>query len=388
MSLIVLDATDLKYFLCDRFNLAEGSGSKWKFSCKMIEPGIISYLNTPEKDVVLIRKETIDRCIESARQNPLTLGHIDITNEAPDEDVANGRVIEVRYNAADGWYYVDGYGETEQAKNLIRRGYKPSCAFREKKVAINTTGLRYHGFHYDKEITELEFHHLAIVQRPRFEDAIFRLNSLIPMKSIFTLVRELVTRKNKADGSPELDAAGKPVEVRSTETIALDGDTEVTVGEGAAAKKVRLNDLGRAYMEMTAGAISGADHEVEIPEMEGLAKIRVKLADVVSVYNKHRKNEANAESERLKKEAEEKAQKDRINAYIQGLPEGERAAETARLNSLAPEAREAEIARKNTGFVITLRDAARNAGQRVTDGGYSTSSGSLREKCERGKLKY
>jgi hypothetical protein len=354
--------SSIRTILCDRINIAAGGK---KFSCKMIEPGIVSYLNTPERDVVLIRKETIDRCIASAIGNPLTINHVRMDEKLDLAAVTNGNVTEFRYNADDGWFYVDGLSETDEATRLIRSGWKPSCAFKEKKVVNNTRGLRYHGFHYDKEITELEFHHLAIVEKPRYEEAIFRLNSIVtqPMKNIFTLIREIVSRKNKADGTPELDAAGKEIEVRAVENIALDGNSEVMIGEGASAQKVRLNDLGKAYMDMTTGVI-GDDCEIFIPAQDGLGEEKVRVNTMKSMYHKHRKNEADEKAAKILKDKEE----------------------TERQNSLTAaqkEAEKAEADRKNN-FVITLRGARDQGGVKV-DGGYSTSSGSMAEKVAAGK---
>ena len=341
----ILIAPAFSHVLCDRFNLLEGTS---KFSCRMIEPGIISYLNTPEKDVVLIRKETIDRCIASIIGNPVTVEHIDIAEEPALEDVSNGSVQSWRYNAVDGWYYADGILETDTARNLIRRGHRPSCAFSEKKVAINTTGLRYHGFHYDKEITELEFHHLAIVKRPRFEEAIFRLNSINAMNPVFTLLRKIfTTRKNDA---------GAEVKEESVEKIELDGNTEVTIGEGDKAKKIRLNDLGTVYLAHESGVIADAQ-KIAIPVYEGLPAAETTVGELVKLANVTRKNTADALA---KKEADEK--------------------EVARLNQLEAD--------RKAGFHLTLKTAEEKSGKISTQAGYSTSSGSLAEKIAEGKKRY
>jgi hypothetical protein len=363
---ILLDASPIREILAERFNLAEGSS---RFSCRLVEPGIISYLNTPEADVVLIRKETYDRALQTAMGNPLTIDHIAMDESVSFEEVSNGKIDAVRYNAADGWFWVDGVVDTDQAKNLMRRGHRPSCAFKEKKVAVNTTGLRYHGFHYDKEITELEFHHLAIVKKPRFEEAIFRLNSIVPptMKNIFTLLRNVVSRKNKADGSPELDAAGKEITESRQENIELSPDTEVTIGIGDKAKTVRLNELGRVWMDATAGVISD-ESEIEIPECDGVAACKVRVNALKAAYVKNRKNEAESEAAAKKKKEDDDK-------------------ETARVNALSVEEKKAEVERKNQ-FHITLKDAERRGNAIQTEGGFSTTSGSLRDKCAEGAKRY
>jgi hypothetical protein len=172
------------------------------------------------------------------------------------------------------------------------------------------------------------------------------------MKNIFTLLFERITRKNDAEGKPLL-VDGKPVEERVQEKIELDGNTEVMIGE----KKMRLNDLGTAWMEQTAAATGGHNHMIDIEAYEGLPPVRVEIATLKESFNKCRKNEADCQ----KKEAEAAAEKDRLNA--------------------------AETKRKNELFE-TLQRASRNGQPIVTDAGYSTSSGSLRDKCAEGAKRY
>ena len=376
MNLVLVDEPAAGLLLANRINLAEGGSH---FSCRMIEPGIVSYLNTPERDVILLRKETIDRCLASARNNPLTIDHVPMDGEVP-VHMKSGEVAGLRYNAEDGWYYAEGEVENDHAKHLIRKGWMASCAYKEKKVIRNNSGAKYHGFHYDKEIVELEFHHLAIVKKPRYEGTVFRLNSLVnqPTMHILKLLKKLVTREN--------DAAGKPVETTKVETHEINSAVTIDVD----GEQVRLNSLVDAWKKVssTGAIVAATDDEIEIPGEGDSPACKVRLNDLVSAYRTVRKNEAaEAEAADKKKKDDEAAAAAARSSSAQTEEEKKAAAAAqAETDKLAAE----ETARKNAAgkeSFLTLQGARFRSGS-ATEGGYSTTSGSLREKCERGAKKY
>lgn len=364
--------------LCERFNYSE-QGSK--FTCRMIEPGIVSYKNTPENDVILLRKETIDRCLASAMNNPLTIDHIPMDPDVP-EELKNGAVSAVRYNADDGWYYVEGIVETDHARGLIKKGYLPSCAYRETKVVRNNTGAKYHGFHYDKEITELEFHHLAIVKKPRYEGAVFRLNTIVsstPM-NIVKLIKKIIHREN--------DAAGKPVETTKTETMDINSDATIEI-DGTA---VRLNSILECWKKYASpnAIMAAGDEEIELPCEGDYPAEKVRMNDLIANYRKNGGKRVNAEqeeaaaAEKKKKDDEEKAARE--NSALSEVEKQKAAAAKAETDRLAAE----EVARKNAAGRESFHtlEGARFRTELPAEGSYSTSSGSLSEKCAKGKARY
>lgn len=248
----------------ERFNLAPDARS---FDCKFIEPGIISYRDQGG-GIELLKKETIDRCIGTVIGNPVTNGHI-MVNAANRMDVEEGIVQEWYYDATDGWYHVRGVAETDKAKTLMKVK-RPSCGY---KVTSFGPGGVYHGIRYDAEITGIQFNHLAIVDKPRYEDSVFRLNTTVsnPDKmNLFKLFKKLVTRENGADG--------KPVESTKVESIEVPGSTEVEVD----GKMVKLNELGELWMKQTAEAVrANGEDEVEIDGK------RVKMNELVDCYRKN-----------------------------------------------------------------------------------------------------
>lgn len=342
----VLTASEVRYSTSDRWNLAsEGK----KFRCKMIEPGLVSYRDQPGGGIELLRKETIERCLNSAIGNPLTIGHVNVTAENR-MDIENG-IVEGAEAGDDGWFYVYGTVDTENAKSLIRRGQAPSCAYAVKTFGPGGT---YHGIKYDREISELIFNHLAIVEKPRYEGSSFRMNSMSvkqPTMNVIKFLKKLVTRVNGADGNP--------VETVTVSTTDIPLDTEIEID----GNPVRMNSLIDAWKAGTKAVFTAsAEDEVEI---DGA---KVKMNELVDCYKNSKMARQNAADEAAKKKSDEEAEKSRQNS----LSEEQRKAEAEKSD------------RKNSAF-FTLH-AAREKGQ--VEGGYSTTANSLKEKVERGSKKY
>lgn len=323
-----------------RFNLAPDSK---RFRCNFIEPGLVSYRDTPGGGIELLRKETIDRCLASAIGNPLTVGH---TAERNNGDNTHGVIEQVTYDAADGWYYAEGPVDTDEARSRLRRNQRPSCGY---AVLEFGPGGTYHGIKYDREITNLEFRHLAIVEKPRYEDAVFRLNAIVSSCSsksmnVFKFLKTLVTRENGTDG--------KPVETKKVETSELSGETEIVV-DGV---PVRLNEAAEIFSAANPAKPVEASQDDEI-EVGGKP---VKVSALAESVRAHRKNAA------AKTEAEQAA----VKAKEQ---------ETARLN-------EAEK-NKNQDSFFQLRHARENAAARAVEvpKGFS---GSIIDRVKAGQLKY
>ena len=331
MSTIV--ATTLRRLDLERFNLAPNSRD---FDCKFLEPGFVSYRDVPGGKLELLKKETIDRCMNSVIGTPLIIGHTDVddTNRA---ELEQGVVKEWYFNSQDGWYYVKGTVDTEKAQELIKCGHKPSCGYRV--VGLQVGGVD-HGIRYDQEISDLEFNHLAIVERPRYAGSDFRLNSLVSNPTnmnVFKFLKKLVTRENDADG--------KPVESTKMEATEISAEAELTID----GKQVRLNSLVEAYK--AAQAVVSPEDALEI---DGKQVTIAELADA------HRKVAA------------------RGNA-APAAPAGETDEQKLAREKLEKETRE------NGQSAFFALHSARIAPK---EGTYSTTAGSLKEKCELGSKRY
>ena len=105
---------------------------------------------------------------------PVIIKHQDVTNENAD-DLRCGVISKAYFNDFDGWYYCEGIIWDEKAKELVNNGWSVSCSY--DFLAYNDEGGVENNIKYDKEFTQLNFTHLAIVDNPRYERANIVFNS-------------------------------------------------------------------------------------------------------------------------------------------------------------------------------------------------------------------
>lgn len=329
-----------------RFNLSSDSRT---FDCKFIEPGLISYRDHEKGGIELLRRETIERAMPSCIGNPLTLRHVLVTasNRLQEEQ---GIITSWYYNPADGWFWVKGFVDTPSAQVKIKAGKKPSCGYVVK--AFGPTG-KHHDIRYDKELTEIVFNHLAIVDRPRFEEAEFRLNSKCisihvsqpnnenHMNQVFTFLKKLVTRSNGADGAA--------TESTTVESHKVEGTTEVEID----GKRVPIHEVVSAFRKNSAAPAEVPQAlqlaETDEIDVEGHGKVTLK-----SLIEGYRKNSAAPVETPEQKAAREKDEADKTKA-------------------LAP--------------FVTLHNARNNAAAVETKPA-NTNSGSITDRTKRGQEKY
>lgn len=141
------------------------------FVSRFIEPGAVSYGSA---GVLKVSKEALDRFIQSFVACPVIIKHKTLTNSNIDEERV-GVVNSVWYEPKDGWFYCDGVIWKDEAIDKIEDGWSVSCTYN----MTDSTGDsgEWHNMHYDDELVNGVFEHLAIVPNPRYEEATILLNS-------------------------------------------------------------------------------------------------------------------------------------------------------------------------------------------------------------------
>ncbi|MBQ8677321.1 MAG: DUF2213 domain-containing protein [Alphaproteobacteria bacterium] len=147
----------------------EGKGRH--FVSRFIEPGAVSY---GKAGVLKVTKEVLDRFIQSFVGCPIVIKHQNITDDNAD-DKRVGVVNGVWYDGKDGWFYCDGIIWNSEAIKKIENGWTVSCTY-EMTDSTGESG-EWHNIHYDDELLDGVFLHLAIVPNPRYEDATIKFNS-------------------------------------------------------------------------------------------------------------------------------------------------------------------------------------------------------------------
>lgn len=218
-----------------------------RFRCDFIREGPVFY---PEinKGIECLRRSTIEKALQSFIGKPLTIEHIDARMNVADPEifakVAHGKIDKVGRDAESGWFFCEG-DITSDAGREAALGMNPSCGYR---VGMTGQGGRWNNVPYERELTQIEFHHLALTsKRPRYEEADIRLNAIQddqgkPMK--FKLLRKLAAAV----------VGGQP----TTEEVELSGDTALKLPSGG---EIRLNDAVEAYASSELEKQKAADAE-------------------------------------------------------------------------------------------------------------------------------
>lgn len=153
-------------------DLKDSNGQEGRpFEARFLQPGLVKY----DFGVCLLKKETIDKFIDTFIGKPVIIDHKD--------DIAledrKGGIEKIWFNPEDGWYWCSGTLTEKQAVELVEKGYNVSCQYAITDFSINTEGKLHNGNPYDKEILDGNFEHLAIVKNPRYEDAFIAVNAYI-----------------------------------------------------------------------------------------------------------------------------------------------------------------------------------------------------------------
>lgn len=198
---------------------AEWNGKGRHFTSRFIEAGLVNY---GEDHVYLVRKETIDKFIDTMVGCPVIVKHADV-NDANVKDLSVGNISKVWFNDADGWFYCEGVLTDKDAIMLVEQGQSVSCGY--KVLDKDLSGGYWHDIAYDAEILNGDFEHLAIVDNPRYRDANILLNESeindMGLKSLFNA-------KSCKNESEDKKDAEKEKSLRDILNEIKDGKAELT----------------------------------------------------------------------------------------------------------------------------------------------------------------
>ena len=135
------------------------------YSCRFLKDGLVSYEDSGS-GINLIKKETIDRMLNSFIGKPVVIKHMEVT-PGNFQEVAVGYITDLYFNSQDGWHWSKFLLINDKAKELIQHGYSVSCAYHVNKFG---PGGENHAIRYENEILEGEGEHLALVPNPRYEE--------------------------------------------------------------------------------------------------------------------------------------------------------------------------------------------------------------------------
>lgn len=235
-----------------RKDLIKINSKEWAkvYKAKIIESGVCGYA----EETILIKNDALDLMMPSFAGKPVIIDH-DTDNGyvlTPDnmEDKAVGYVSECYYDENHKSYWVKFVIFNEEAKIKIEKNnYKVSCAY--MSTDIHKNGGTWHNIKYNSEIMSGVYTHLALVQNPRYEDAIIYENSKDneekpKMFKMFKTKKEEITASNpvvQVENGVEIPISDLVDAYRNSKTETIDLDSTVEVD----GKQVKVSDLLNAY---------------------------------------------------------------------------------------------------------------------------------------------
>lgn len=132
-----------------------------------LTPGIASYKDNGD-GILLIQKETIDKYLDTLKNKDVI-----ITHDGKDKV---GEVVDAYYDIKTGSYVCGFNIFDDTAIDLLdNKNYSVSCFY---NILKEGKGGVYHNIPYDSEALEIEFENIAIVDKPRYEEAKKVVNSI------------------------------------------------------------------------------------------------------------------------------------------------------------------------------------------------------------------
>jgi len=133
------------------------------------EAGVAEYdQQEGEATRLFINEETIKKMNPSFSGRPVYVGHREV-NLDNIQNEADGYVVESFFNKPDGKCWVKFVVVSDAGHEAIMKGYKLSNSYMVKNSG---PAGKWHNVDYTSEVVDGEYNHLAIVEKPRYEESI------------------------------------------------------------------------------------------------------------------------------------------------------------------------------------------------------------------------
>ena len=269
------------------------------FKARFLEAGVVQYAD----EMVLIRPENLMTIALKFKGAKTIIDHKEVNESNANEIVG---YINNIWKGEDGWAWCDFTVNNQEAIDLINKGYSVSCAY--LPVATGSGGTK-NNVPYDREIIDIvdddEVTHLAIVENPRYEDAIILKNSIKnKMTNIFKFISKKETAKENSVKELDLDSAAFDIDGDNVPVSSLMAAYKNQKDEDE--KKERENEVDK---EKEKEAKINADSEFEVDGK------MVKVSEMAKAFKAAKKNQEdeekkNAEDEKEKEEEKEEKKKE------------------------------------------------------------------------------
>lgn len=242
--------------------------------------GIATY----KDEAVYLSQDTLKKCMPELKGRPVIIEHKLGINPSNMEDNAVGYVTNCEYNNETGDFDCDFVIFDDEAKKLLKNGYTLSTSYIAKSF---DNGGTYINTPYDREITGMDFTHLAIVKNPRYE--------------------KVKVYQNSIDEIPE-DIQEKILEKQNNSTESGELQNDIIEEKEICMDKIEVDqNIFNSLLEMVTRPFNNSKKEDDTFEYEGA---KYSKQELVNCWKKNAKcNEEDAETEDVKDVVEEKEEK-------------------------------------------------------------------------------
>ena len=134
------------------------------FYCKHITSGVCAYAD----ETILIGEEALKGMDKTFAGKPIYVNHQPVNLENLQQE-ADGYVAESFYLPEDGSHWAKIIIVSDKGHEAIRKGWKVSNAYVPDEFGV---GGEWHNIPYNREVMKAHYTHLALVDNPRYEEAV------------------------------------------------------------------------------------------------------------------------------------------------------------------------------------------------------------------------
>lgn len=139
-----------------------------RYYARHIKEGLVHYNDKGTDKLYLVTNDALQKMNKSFEGKPVYIRHVDEVDLDKMKEESVGRVVKSFYNEFDGAWWLEMVLDDE-AISVVEKGWAVSNAYLPTEYGA---GGVYHDITYDKEVKDGVYEHLAIVDNPRYEEAV------------------------------------------------------------------------------------------------------------------------------------------------------------------------------------------------------------------------
>ncbi len=271
-----------------------------------VTPGLVAYTGeNGQEHMVLVKKNVLDMMNDGFRGKPV-FNETHKMIEAADafefsngtiEEKADGVISEVGYDEATNRFWVDAMIWDEKTQKNIENGYGASNAYIVDQAG---PGGVYNNVTYDEEVLSATYHHMAIVNSPRYSDTKIIENS---KGGVMNKLFKFLGAKPKEEEKKKEEAKVNSVDMPADAALEVDGD------------KIPVADMLNAYRAIKKNEADEKAKEEATVNMDDSIEVdgeKIPVKEMLAAYKASKKNE---------EEAKDDKEKDKEDAKTNAAPE-------------------------------------------------------------------